>query len=339
MDRVTCDIVLAGGHNMGRRGSDAIVRIVIAVIVGISMHGTVLAETGVPSAELSGNKEPAPVAVLVYADDIEEVEVLDFTGTPVGPVDFGTKILIGFGIRTNRSSAEIRLEPNGSLVRVSEDTFVKIEELQGLENTRLNSAALIEGTMRFVAASQDGENYRITTRSVALGVRGTDFIVSVDGDGETTVAVQEGRVEAFDPISRGTAPVVAGEALTAGAGTLSSIPAESESLQQLRTAGDFVGADETAVPRRSERTSAYENTFDYFQDLERDAYLEFFADDDFFDDYQKYIARFRSYYESEMEEFAAVLEREAEELERRSQEADDAIDAEDRAFQEWLEGQ
>ena len=104
-----------------------------------------------------------PAAVLEFADDIREVEVLDFTGRVVEGADFGTEVLIGFAVRTGQTSAELRLVPNGSILRLAENTFLKFEELQGLPNTSANSAALIAGGIRMVAARIQGQNYRIST--------------------------------------------------------------------------------------------------------------------------------------------------------------------------------
>lgn len=291
-------------------------------------------------AALAGAQVPAaaaaPVAVLVYADDMREVEVLDFTGAPLEYVDFGTEILIGFGIRTGGSGAELRLEPNGSILWIGEDTFVKIEELQGLPNTQTNSAALVWGRIRFVAATVAGQNYRITTPSAVIGVRGTDFAVSVGEERIATVAVERGVVEVFDPFSQQIEQLGAGEALTAREQLLARIDDERSSVRRLVREAEFVVADITEVPATPR--GEYESTFDYFLDIDREAFREFFADEDYFDDYREYLQRYRSYYESEMEEFQAILEREEAAFREEREASERAAGEEERSFQEWLEG-
>lgn len=277
-----------------------------------------------------------PGARLIYADDITAVEILDFTGTPVEPVTFGSRILIGFAIRTGATTVELRLEPNGSIMRLDEQTFLKFEEMQGLENTEVNSAALIDGAARVVAARGRGRNYRFTTGAVALGVRGTDFTLRADADRTTRVTVTEGEVELFEPETRRRARVASGEAAVAD---LAELAIDVLSTQEAPTpdAGltRFEQLDPAAVPREVE--AGFRNEFDYFSEIEAQAYREFFGGEDFFADFAEYLARFRDYYESEMADFEALLEREAAELERRNREADAAIERDERAFREWLE--
>jgi hypothetical protein len=277
--------------------------------------------------------QDAPVAVLVYADDMREVEVLDFTGEVVEGTDYGSELLIGFGLRTGNTTAELQFEPNGSLLRVNTDTFLKIEELQGLSNTQVNSAALVQGKMRVVAARVTGQNYRVRTPSAAFGVRGTDFVLSVDENRETTVVVDEGAVDVFNPRTGATEQVAAGEALTAREETLARIDREMDAVSRLLQEAEFVTADPANVPRSA--ADGYTTSFDYFQEYQREAYLEFFADDDFFEDYREYMERFRSYYESEMERFQEILEREEQAVREQRQEAEGAGRREQDAFEEW----
>lgn len=221
------------------------------------------------------------------------------------------------------------------MLRIAEDSFVKIEELQGLSNTRVNSAALIAGRVRFVAASVAGRDYRITTPSSVLGVRGTDFAVFVDADGSSTIAVERGRVEVYDPISRRSEQIGPGEALSVREEVIARVAEEQAAVQRLIREAEFVVADAESVPGAT--SGEYENSFDYFLDIEAEAFREFFADDDFFDDYQEYIERYRSYYELKMAEFRTVLDREEAAIRAEREEAGQAAASEGESFREWPE--
>lgn len=314
----------------GRRGSVA-----TAAFFPLALASAVLVLLTLVPVVAIAQASPAPVAVLVYADDIWEVEILDFTGVPLDYVDFGSEVLIGFGVRTGATTAELRLEPNGSLLRIAEGSFVKIEELQGLSNTRVNSAALIAGRVRFVAASVSGQNYRITTPSAVIGVRGTDFAVAVDEDRGATVAVERGQVEVFDPFSRRNERIGPGQAFSVRDQVIARVAEEREAVQRLVRQAEFAGADTAAVPTAA--PGEYQSTFDYVRDIEAEEFRAFFADEDYFEDYQEYIDRYRDYYRSEMVDFQAVLDREAAALRDRREAAERASGEESESFREWLE--
>ncbi len=296
--------------------------------------------TGWVSSPLGGQEprreeSPAPVASLLYADDLTEISILDFTGTPLEDVHFGAPLLIGFGLETGTSSVELQLLANGTIMHVGPQTFLKIEELQGLADTRSNTVAVVRGTVRTVAASASGQNYRIRTPSAAFGVRGTDFLVTVEPGGSAELTVAAGVVAAFDPFSGDSAEVVPGEVLSAGDGALRPVAQEVDETARRVAQARFVTADPALVPRSTDPN--YRNTFDYFQDLEAEAYRAWFARDNFFDDYRDFMERFRSYYEAEMATFREVLQREGEAVERRQQEGRDAIQADQDAFRRWQE--
>lgn len=288
-------------------------------------------------AQETRQEEPrGPVATLLYADNLDEITVLDFTGTPIEDIYFGAPLLIGFGLETGGSGVELQLSANGTIMYVGPRTFLKIEELQGLADTRTNTVAVVRGTVRTVAASVSRQNHRIHTPSAAFGVRGTDFVVTVDADGSAELAVAAGVVAAFDPFSGTRAETAPGDVLSVRGGVLQRMEREQDEVARRVAQAQFSTADPTRVPRTTD--PGYRNPFDYFQDLEAEAYRAWFARDNFFDDYREFMERFRSYYEAEMATFQEVLQREREAVERRQQEGRDAIQGDQDAFRRWQEG-
>jgi hypothetical protein len=273
-----------------------------------------------------GAVDAFPAAILVYADDLFEVEILDFTGAPVEPVDFGSELLIGFAIRTGATTAELRLEHNGSAILVAANTFLKIEELQGVSGSEVNSAALIDGQIRMVAARVQGQNYRIRTSSVVLGVRGTDFSVAVESSGEATVAVEEGRVSVFEPQTRETIDVIAGEALAVRDRVLERIDGGIEAVSERLSSqlSEFRAVRLTDIPRNAIERSR--EAFDYFSDIDAAEHRAFFADTDFFDDFDAYRERFSDYYEDRFSEIRDRVEERAENLRDRAGDARNLLD-------------
>ncbi|MCK5199737.1 MAG: FecR domain-containing protein, partial [Spirochaetales bacterium] len=117
----------------------------------------------------------APVAILEYFDDDLEIEITAADGIAVSDIYYGMDLNEGDTIRTSRTAAEIRLDPNGSIIKLSPFTVFTIESLQK-SSEESNNFFLVSGKIRAIAARAGmGEKYQITTQSAVCGVRGTDF--------------------------------------------------------------------------------------------------------------------------------------------------------------------
>lgn len=134
-----------------------------------------------------------PVGILEYYDDDFEIVVRDADGFEYN-FFLGMELVPGDTIETFNSTAEVRLVPNGSIIKVGTNTEFTIDELQGREGGSTNGFSVAAGRIRNVAASVSGQNYRVRTPSTVAGVRGTDFGVEVSTDRDA-VAVLEGSVE------------------------------------------------------------------------------------------------------------------------------------------------
>jgi hypothetical protein len=156
---------------MGLRSVQVALALVLALWAGQAMaqssSGVVLAV--VQSANIDGNtgkKILEPEAPVFAGDRID-------TG-PVGEAQIrfrdNTKLVVG---------------PNSSMVI---DAFVFNDN----DTAREISINVVKGAFRFITGNSKKDAYNITTPTATIGVRGTEFDVSVEGAGITRVANFEG---------------------------------------------------------------------------------------------------------------------------------------------------
>lgn len=121
-----------------------------------------------------------PVAVLEYFDDDFELQIFDSNGFDVN-FYIGMGLSPGDQIITGATSVEIRLEPNGSIMRVAPNSEFTIGTIQGRNQAEETSVQLGRGRVRTIAARISGveSRYRFNTPGAVAGVRGTDFGLSV----------------------------------------------------------------------------------------------------------------------------------------------------------------
>ena len=254
-----------------------------------------------------------PKALLTYFDDVREIEVYDFTGKEVSSVHMGYPLLIGYGIQTRNSTAELQLKPNGTIVKLRENSFMKIEEMQGTENAKSNRFALMKGLFRMVASRLFNANYAIKTPSTVLGVRGTDFSVSVSSGTDSNILVQEGKVEVYNPATREKVLLEPGDGASVRRRVVQKIDMEMEEVRKRIAMFDFKSAAPESVPR--EVPEDYDIEFDYFSEIEYTEFQKFFADENYFDDSEKYLEQFKEYYRDEMADFHDRFEEEQQSFE------------------------
>ena len=161
--------------------------------------------------------QTAPTALLVYADDPDAVEIIDAGG--VGRMSsIGDEIKPGESVHTLLSAAEIKLTPNGSIVKLARNTNFKIDGLAKAPGES-NDFALLKGKIRTVAAKTvGGEKYKIRTPSAVCGVRGTDFLMNVVEGARDSVMVKNGLVDFSRTLADGTM-----ESVSVGAGQFADV--------------------------------------------------------------------------------------------------------------------
>ena len=107
---------------------------------------------------------------------------------------------VGHGLVTgNRSSANLSLDEGIGSIAVAQNTQVRVEQLSVLsDGARVTVLDVPRGQARLQVRRFTNPNSRLElhTPSGVAAVRGTVFGVSVDEDGQTSVATLEGQVEA-----------------------------------------------------------------------------------------------------------------------------------------------
>ncbi len=139
-------------------------------------------------------------------------------------LDVGDRARSGDALRTgSRSSADLAVPARGALFRINSKTTFRLAHdrpgvLLELERGRLR--AVFEP-----AAEGDDRERLVTTPSAVLAVRGTEYGVEVEKDGDTSVVVFEGTVEVRDAAGVGEAVSVhAGESTRIRRGRAAAAP-------------------------------------------------------------------------------------------------------------------
>ncbi len=139
-------------------------------------------------------------------------------------LDVGDRAHSGDALRTgSRSRADLAVPARGALFRVNSKTTFRLAHdrpgvLLELERGRLR--AVFEP-----AAEGDDRERLVTTPSAVLAVRGTEYGVEVEKDGDTSVVVFEGTVEVRDATGVGEAVRVrAGESTRIRRGRAAAAP-------------------------------------------------------------------------------------------------------------------
>jgi len=197
-----------------------------------------------------------PGAVLVFADDDSQLTISDAQGQNIPPYE-GLVVGPGTTVQTKQTTAEFRLSPNGSILKLAKNTIFRIQALRDSGDSA-NSFRLDLGRVRVVAAKLVGAlSYDIKTPIAQAGVRGTDFVLEANAAIGDWICVKEGAVEfARDQVPAGGAKSVlvkAGEFANAGAAKFESRKATADDIAQRFAGLDFQGADETAVPGHQRR--------------------------------------------------------------------------------------
>ena len=188
-----------------------------------------------------------PSATLAYYEDDTQIEILDSARVPV-EVYFGMELQPGDTVRTNATIAELQLEPNGSIVKLSQNTVFTVDELQKDENTT-NKFSMAAGKMRAIAARAGiGNRYQVSTPSAVCGVRGTDFgIIAIPGQ-EESAFVNQGVVEFMQKASQSAVTLTQGMTANALADTFEAVRISQERLRELLQDMQFERLDPKEVP-------------------------------------------------------------------------------------------
>lgn len=183
-------------------------------------------------------------AVVEYYDDEFEVQLFDADGFELQFFSFGQELTEGSRVRTSNSSLELRLVPNGSIVRVAPNTDVVIDRLQGETNVEMTMSG---GRLRHVASRVSGADYRIRSGTVTAGVRGTDYVVT-----ENEIVVFSGLVEALSNATNEIVSLAAGQAVSTLSEAFQAATLSSQQLGELIAENDFEQLEPESVPQATE---------------------------------------------------------------------------------------
>ena len=175
------------------------------------------------------------------------VTVVESTGANGIPLKKMQELASGVEIVTGeRSFARLQLQDE-SVINIAPSTSLLLKQT---EKEKISLLELVGGTIRAQvtkATNQDQEKLIVTTKTSAMGIRGTDFLAAYDAAaGTTTLETVEGKV-AFAVHQVGANPVAslrkaavivpAGHSSTGAANVTPTKPAPipAERLQQLKT--------------------------------------------------------------------------------------------------------
>lgn len=192
-----------------------------------------------------------PVAIVEYFENTSgEMRVVTEDGEEyyADEFSFGEELPIGFTLITyDGDYAEIRLDPNGSIIRISENTNFRVDGLQGRAGADENTFSMAVGKLKAVMTTTEGSRYRIKGQSAVCGVRGTSMIYSVLPGASEIAYVLDGLIDFTN---------AAGETIQVGADMMADALAEvfqaaaptEEMIKDLTSGMDFEKLLEETVP-------------------------------------------------------------------------------------------
>jgi hypothetical protein len=138
-----------------------------------------------------------PAVILEYYDNFSGDLRIMVDGEEMFPEDLeGEELPPGSTLVTESGDyAELRLEPAGTIIRISENTNFTIQGLQGRDDGRENVFAIAHGKFRAVVAKGRGDRYRFQGPTAVCGVRGTDMGMLVERGVREVAFVLDGAVD------------------------------------------------------------------------------------------------------------------------------------------------
>jgi len=193
----------------------------------------------------------APAVIVEYYENTSGemyVRTPDGAEYEVDQFGFGEQLPVGATLITlDGDYAELRMDPNGTIIRVGENTNFRIDGLQGRGEAQRNTFSVAVGKFKAVVAKQDGALYSFRTSTAVMGVRGTTLIgYSIPGV-EELAYVLDGIVEYTNAAGQ-TLSLGAGQAANALAASFAAFQPSTDLLQNLQSGLDFVRLRANEVP-------------------------------------------------------------------------------------------
>ncbi len=179
-----------------------------------------------------------PRALLEYFEDEFEVEITDTDGIP-RDVFLGQEIFPGDFIQTFDSTVELRLDPNGTIIKVGPQTAFAIDSIQGRDGADRSAFDLSVGRIRAVVARTGGAAYEFRTPFAVGGVRGTDFVLDVVPNDSNAIFVRSGGVQFTNLATGESVLVIEGQGADVFAGTFGATPVPADQMRSLFDSLEF----------------------------------------------------------------------------------------------------
>jgi hypothetical protein len=161
---------------------------------------------------------------------------------------FGEELPVGTTLITlDGDYAELRMDPNGTIIRVGENTNFRIDGLQGRGDAQRNTFSVAVGKFKAVVAKQDGALYSFRGTTAVMGIRGTTIIGSNMPGVEELAYVLDGIVEYTNAAGQ-TLVLEAGQAANALAANFTAFVPSADLVQNLQSGMDFVRLRVNEVP-------------------------------------------------------------------------------------------
>ncbi|MDK1374330.1 MULTISPECIES: FecR domain-containing protein [unclassified Sinorhizobium] len=176
---------------------------------GVMFAATVLLAPWPTFAEPIPRQAPAAGSVIARKTG-EEVRFVDVSNWRV--VDLAQDLLPGDVLRTNAVGALAVLFSDHTQIRLGRNTALRVKQIGAGDS----SLELQSGTI-WARAERGGEGLVIDTPAATAAIRGTDWTLTVGGDGKTSLVVLEGVVELSN--AYGSVTVKQGEGAVAAIGS------------------------------------------------------------------------------------------------------------------------
>ncbi len=197
-----------------------------------------------------------PSVILEYFDDESQIVILDIDGYQIQDIYLGMPLIAG-KIQTKGTTAELRIQPNGTIIKLARNTQFQINNLPNA-NSQVNDFTVLAGKIRTVAAKASGNSYRFNTPTAVCGVRGTDFGLEVL-NGIERLLVQSGVVE-FAKKTGETLRLGAGQGADARAQSFIAAALTTQELSDFFGPLSFNALDPSQVPQDQTVTLASTTT-------------------------------------------------------------------------------
>ena len=203
------------------------------------------AAAGLAVAQTSAAQTPAgqkPVMIVEYYENNSGamfVRTADGGEYDAEQFGFGEELPPGATLVTlDGDYAELRLQPNGTIIRVAENTNFTVDTLQGRDGAAQNTFSVAVGKLRAVVAKSEGARYQFRGATAVCGVRGTTLDYRVLPGIDEIIYCLDGLLEYTNAAGQ-TISVAAGQAANALAADFRAFVPPASLLEELQQGLDF----------------------------------------------------------------------------------------------------